>query len=107
MDVQQRMIRQGRHKLVYYHGYPPQLFDLADDPREERDVAGLPRYAAVRQQLTRRLLAEWDPELIARRMRTRRHDKDLLAAWARATRPEDSYRWPLTADQNRLEPPAG
>ena len=28
MAVQTRMLRSGRWKLIYYHGYDPQLFDL-------------------------------------------------------------------------------
>ena len=33
---QQRMIRSGPWKLIYSHGYAPQLFDLAHDPHERR-----------------------------------------------------------------------
>ena len=33
------MVRFGRWKYVHYHGYRPQLFDLAADPGETRDLA--------------------------------------------------------------------
>jgi len=103
MAVQQRMLRAGRFKLIYYHGYEPQLFDLEDDPREQHDLARSRRHQAVREQLLRQLLADWDPEAIARRMRERRREKDVLASWAGATRPPDQHRWPMTPDMNRLD----
>src|SRR5207247_1389193 len=33
------MIRKGLFKYVHYVGMPPQLFDLAADPQETRDLA--------------------------------------------------------------------
>ncbi|MGI9387381.1 MAG: sulfatase-like hydrolase/transferase, partial [Methyloligellaceae bacterium] len=33
------MIRKGPHKLVAYADYPPQLFDLSEDPKELNDLA--------------------------------------------------------------------
>ena len=32
--VQNRMVRSGDWKLNYYHGFEPQLFNLAEDPHE-------------------------------------------------------------------------
>jgi choline-sulfatase len=101
--VRQRMIRQGRWKLVYYHGYAPQLFDLAADPDEGCDCAADPAYAEIRDDLTMRLLADWDPDEIERRMRRRRADKDLIGAWAQKTAPSDQYRWDMRPDQNHLD----
>ena len=47
----------GRHKLVYYPtGNRVQLFDLAEDPDEMRDVSEDAGYAAVREALTERLI---------------------------------------------------
>lgn len=44
----QYMLRDRRHKYVYYTGgYAPQLFDLLEDPREEVDLSGDGRYVAV------------------------------------------------------------
>ncbi len=103
MAVQQRMIRQGRWKCVYYHGYRPQLFDLALDPDELDDLAEDPAHAAVCQRLVERILADWDPERIAQRMRQRLANKALLAAWGKAVRPPDSIRWPLAPEDNRLD----
>jgi choline-sulfatase len=102
MAVRQRMIRSGDWKLVYYHGYPPQLFDLKADPDESRDLGADPAFAATRDRLLARLLADWSPEEIDQRMRMRRRDKDLVGTWARATRPESQYLWPVRAADNQL-----
>jgi arylsulfatase A-like enzyme len=56
-----RMLHDGRHKLIWYPaGNRVQLFDLAADPHELRDVAAEPASAAVRATLTARLAdAAW------------------------------------------------
>ena len=102
MAVRQRMIRAGSWKLSYYHGYRPQLFDLASDPHELVDLATDDRYAAIRDGLVARVFADWDPLDVDRRMRRRAAQKALLGAWARATHPQSSHLWRLTPDQNAL-----
>lgn len=103
MAVRQRMLRRDRWKLIYYHGYRPQLFDLATDPDELRDLASSPAHAPVLASLLERLLSDWSPEAIDTRMRGRRADKDLIGAWARRTKPTNAYFWPTRPEQNRLE----
>jgi choline-sulfatase len=105
--VQQRMLRTRRWKLSYYHGDRPQLYDMREDPRETTDLAEDPRHAGIRDALVRRVLADWDPDRVARRMAARRRDKALLGAWARAVRPPDAYRWQLRMEDNWLDPPRG
>ncbi len=41
------MIRHGSFKHIHYVGMPPQLFDLAADPGERRDLASEPGYGGV------------------------------------------------------------
>jgi choline-sulfatase len=41
------MIRRGSFKYVHYVGMPPQLFDLAGDPAETRDLGQEPGYAGM------------------------------------------------------------
>ena len=54
-----RMIHDGRHKLIYYPvGNRSQLFDLAEDPEELRDLSQAAPYEAVRQRLEQALAAE-------------------------------------------------
>jgi choline-sulfatase len=103
MAVRQRMVRQGRWKLIHYHGYPTQLFDLASDPDELVDRAADPACRAVHDQLHARLLADWDPDAIDRRMRARRADKDLIGAWGRRVNPPNTHLWPVRPDHNRLD----
>jgi choline-sulfatase len=101
--VQQRMVRQGRWKLIYHHGHPPQLFDLASDPHERRDLAADPSVAEVQRSLVMRVLDGWDPALIAGRINARRLDKNVIDQWARNVQPRDEFRWHLTPDLNRLD----
>lgn len=103
MAVRQRMLRRESWKIVYYHGYRPQLFDLASDPDELRDLGDDPAYASVRDRLLARLLADWCPQDIDRRMKARRRDKDLIGTWARRTNPPNTYLWPTRPEQNRLD----
>ncbi len=47
-----RMIRKGSHKLIYYPvGNRSQLFDIADDPFEQHNLAGEPELEPVRNEL--------------------------------------------------------
>ena len=101
----QRMIRQDAWKLIYYHGYEPQLFNLADDPDELVDLAQEPAYRTVREALTERLLSDWDPAAIMATMAARRADNQILQRWAEQTQPPDQYRWPVNPDMNWLESP--
>jgi choline-sulfatase len=41
------MIRKGSYKFVHYVGMPPQLFDLAEDHQETRDLGQNPEYGGV------------------------------------------------------------
>ena len=58
------MLRDERSKYVHYHGFPPQLFDLANDPEERRDLAADPSYAAHLQRFEAQLRTMVDPEAV-------------------------------------------
>lgn len=102
-STQQRMVRRGRWKLIYAHGYAPQLFDLVADPHERHDLSADPAHASIRDELTARVLHDWDPEAVAHRIAERRRDKHVLDAWARHVKPADEFRWQLLAEHNRLD----
>lgn len=56
-DRSMRMVRRDRYKLIYYPaGNRIQLFDLIDDPREMKDLSGMPKHKDVVEQLTADLL---------------------------------------------------
>jgi choline-sulfatase len=98
-----RMVRSGPWKLVYYQGMSPQLFNLAEDPGEMVDRADDPSCAAVRAELTARVLDGWSPSAIASVMAQKRQETRVLKAWADQTRPTEQYRWPLVSAMNRLD----
>jgi choline-sulfatase len=58
------MLRKGRYKYHYYVGYPPELFDLHDDPQELHDLAGDPAHAATLAQMEALLRQRLDPEAV-------------------------------------------
>ncbi|MBN9887056.1 sulfatase-like hydrolase/transferase [Salipiger abyssi] len=54
-----RMVTDATHKLIWYPaGNRVQLFDLANDPNETRDLSADPACAEIRAALERRLLGE-------------------------------------------------
>jgi len=59
------MVRFGKYKYVHYEGYRPQLFDLATDPMETRDLALEARHEAVLAEGDRRLRAICDPARVS------------------------------------------
>ena len=67
------MVRTERWKYVFWEGYRPQLFDLAEDPLERADLGHDPAHAATRAELHERLFA-W---LRARRTRTTLSDEEV------------------------------
>jgi choline-sulfatase len=101
--VQQRAVVRDQWKLIVHGDAAAQLFDLDADPSERHDLAADPAYAALRYELTSRVLDGWNPPAVAVRIRERRRDKDVLDAWARSVRPNDAFRWELLPGQNRLE----
>jgi len=74
-----RMIRQGQWKYVHYHGEPAELYDLAADPGEKRNLAGRAELATLEAGLRARLLQGWDPDEIDRRVRRSQADRRLVA----------------------------
>lgn len=59
------MLRQGRWKLIYFaEGHPPLLFDMANDPKEQNNLADNPAYTNELAALTKQLFAILDPEAV-------------------------------------------
>lgn len=100
--VQQRAVISEQYKLVYYHGYPCQLFDLDADPAEIHDLCQNPEQAGRIAQLQTLILKDWDPEKIAIQIKRGKADKMLLKAWAENTQPAETCRWELREEQNYL-----
>ncbi len=45
------MIRNERWKYVLYENFPPQLFDMPNDPQEQNDLGQSPEHEAIRREL--------------------------------------------------------
>lgn len=56
------MVRQGQWKYICYPGFEPQLFDLATDPQERRNLAGDAACREILQRLDAELRTYCDPE---------------------------------------------
>lgn len=72
------MIRMDKYKYVHYVKYPPQLFDLEQDPDEIDDLSAKPEMAAVLQACRQKLFAMLDPVEVDTRAKARQ--AELLAA---------------------------
>ena len=101
--VQNRMVRSGDWKLNYYHGFEPQLFNLADDPQELNDRAQDPSCRGVREEMMDRVLDGWDPDHIRDRMHVLKSEQELMEAWAKNVDPPDSIRWDLRPEMDYLD----
>jgi choline-sulfatase len=102
---QNRMVREGDWKLIYYHGMPSQLFNLADDPGEIDDLIDHPEHVAVAERLTALVLEEWDPEWVESQIRGQSADLGITIPWAAKTKPADTVRWDLNPEWDYLDQP--
>ena len=58
------MYKKGRWKLNYYVDFPPELFDLQNDPKEHFDLANDPEHSDALANLEAELRAILYPEAI-------------------------------------------
>lgn len=58
------MVREGKYKYVYIHGYESQLFDLEADPDEWNNLVGDPEYAEIEVHLKKLIFSHFDPDAI-------------------------------------------
>jgi choline-sulfatase len=61
-------LRRGRFKYVYNHTADERLYDLQDDPLEMKDLCGQAKCAPVAAEMKARLLGQWDPADVERRV---------------------------------------
>ncbi|MGI9515345.1 MAG: choline-sulfatase [Anderseniella sp.] len=54
------MIRRGALKYIHCDPDPPQLYDLAEDPREQTNLAGDPRYHNAARDFAQEVAERWD-----------------------------------------------
>ncbi len=99
----QRMVRENQYKYIYYLDYPPQLFDLEEDPDELNDISGKKEVAEIEDHLRSLVLQNWDPEAIRDRIAIKKKDYEIIEPWARNTQPEERYIWDLKPDMDYLD----
>lgn len=58
------MLADARYKYHYYVGFPPELFDLRNDPDEVHNLAPLPEYQGLLHEFEQKLRSMLDPEAV-------------------------------------------
>jgi choline-sulfatase len=103
--VQNRMVRSDNWKLIYYHGYESELFDLDKDPYEKNNLSSDKKYLNIKENLEKLVLKDWNPTSIAKKMRILKQEQKLQFDWANQTDPDDTLRWDLDPkrDSTRLD----
>ena len=69
LNVRWRCYGKDSYKFNYSLGDAPELYDIAEDPNEFRNLADDEAYQAICQELEAQLLAEWDPVEIEKQVR--------------------------------------
>ena len=94
------MIRRGRFKYMYTHGFPSMLYDLEADPLELENLVDRPDMAQIAREMHAAVLDGWDPEDInARCLASQRRRRFVQRAtggepyWAYKVRAEDDRRF--------------
>ena len=73
-DARGYMIRNNEWKYIYFKGFPPQLFDLKNDPEEFEDLGQIKDYSKVRNEMRELLLKR----LVSRKNRVAASDEFVL-----------------------------
>lgn len=61
------MLLNSTWKYVWYESHPPALYNIRQDPREQRDLAPNPQYAELLNLFERELRTRVDPETVSRK----------------------------------------
>jgi arylsulfatase A-like enzyme len=89
-EARSYMVRNDRWKYIYFEGFRPQLFDLANDPREQLDLGADPVHEATRAELherlfrwlrTRAIRTTMSDEIVEQRTNTARERGIIIEIW--------------------------
>ena len=83
------MLRRGRHKYIYTHGHPDQLFDMEADPHELRNLAA--GRADVVSRMKQAVLAHWDPAAIKQQVLASQARRKFINALPEPSQPVWDY----------------
>jgi choline-sulfatase len=73
-----RMVRRGDYKYITVNNYPPQLYDLKNDPAENVNAAGRATYAAAEKELRARAERDWDTAALRRKVTKSHAEREFL-----------------------------
>jgi choline-sulfatase len=74
------MVRRGNHKYIHSDADPAQLYDLAADPLELENLAGVPAHTKVESRLHADVLARWDCAELGKQVVESQRRRRLVAA---------------------------
>lgn len=80
-----RMVRQGRYKYTYCHGYNRHfLYDLETDGLEQDNLAGDARFADIENRLKALVFTDWNPEKVRADADEKAAIRKYVMQWARS-----------------------
>ena len=79
------MIRRGPFKYTQIHQKDEQLFNVADDPQELHDLAALPQYATLKDELKSLILDRFDPGQVLVHLQTSNSARRVIRSAMRKT----------------------
>jgi len=96
-----RMIRKGPYKLIYTHGHPNQLYDLARDRHELTNLAGSAHVKDVEETLVAKLLHGWDPDDAHRRVLASQRRRLLVEEAMHRSKPVPDWSYQASTDDRK------
>lgn len=101
--VPMAMIRKGKYKLIYYHGYQnPSLFDLSQDPNELNDLGKENAYAGVVKELNKELHRNWNGKEVDEHCKMAYKHYEILDKWSHTTHFSKKENWKVPSEMNFL-----
>ncbi len=94
------MIRKGDYKLISYHNYKPQLFNVVEDPYEVDNLAEIGEYTKLTEDLITELNKNWDGEFADKFAKKMKPHHDLMTKWAKNTKFQFPRMWKCEKGSN-------
>ncbi|MDP6354578.1 MAG: choline-sulfatase [Planctomycetota bacterium] len=97
------MVRKGKFKYIYIHGYEDQLFDLESDPGEWNNLSGNPDFSGREDELRELVLDNFDPDRIADEVLSSLRRRELIRETMNANKTFWDYAATFDPRKNSLE----